>query len=93
MRYVLAFIIILMPGCAQAAVIAVGEGDGVKVSLTDEPCALPAVVNLPRRATWEEKGKTFQGCWGRSGPVVMAYFDDRTAAVFPVQMFVPVKTL
>src|SRR5688572_21050302 len=38
--------------------------DGARVVLHDDKCAVAAVANLPYKATWEEKGKVFQGCWG-----------------------------
>ena len=47
------------PPRAEAAVIAVAQKDGVIVSLTDEPCRLEAVKNLPGRALWAEKGRDF----------------------------------
>ena len=94
MRYVLAFIIILMPACAQAAVIyAATSEDGIRIELTDEPCKLTAVTNTPRRATWTERGKTTEGCWGVMSGMVGAYFDDRTIAVMPKEAFVKVRSL
>lgn len=87
----LAALLLALP--AQAAVIYVAEQDGVKVSLTNEPCNLPAVTNLPRRATWEEAGKKSEGCWGAMSGVVAAYFTDRTVAVMPRHVFVKVQTL
>jgi hypothetical protein len=66
--------------------------EGVTITLTDEPCAVKEIANLPYRATWVEKDKTFQWCWGpyRELSIVLAYFDDRTIAVIPVQAFVKV---
>lgn len=66
--------------------------DGVNITLTDEPCAVAAITNLPYRATWTEKGKAFEGCWAphRELQVVIAYFDDKTVALIPVQAFVKV---
>ena len=63
-------------------------GDGAVVTLHSEPCALKEVSNLPKRATWDEKGKTFEGCWGVSPfGVAMLYFSDRTVAVVPAEAF------
>lgn len=78
---------------AQAAVFAIAESDGLVVALTDEPCSLPEVTNLPRRATWTEGGKTFEGCWGAMSGVVAAYFSDRTIAVMPVDRFKPARSI
>lgn len=63
--------------------------EGVRVVLHNDKCTLDAVTNLPYKATWEEKGKTFQGCWGPRPDmgVVVAYFDDRTAVAIPLQAF------
>jgi hypothetical protein len=65
------------------------EVEGVKITLHDDKCALPAVANLGRKATWDEKGKTFEGCWGGHPqfPVLMFYFADRTVVIVPVEMF------
>ena len=67
------------PPVAHAKALAGAEGEGVKVVLRDEPCALPAVVNLPYAATWTEKGKTIQGCWSPHPqfPIVVAYWADK----------------
>ena len=58
----------------------------VTVTLYDEPCELKEhVSNLPFKATWQEGGRTFKGCWA-SHPdmeLVAAYFDDLTVAVIP----------
>jgi len=40
-------------------------GDAVITGHT-EACQIKAVGNLPKRATWQEKGKTFEGCAGES---------------------------
>ena len=61
--------------------------DGAKVVLHDDKCAVAEVTNLPYKATWEEKGKVFQGCWGArpDAGVVMFYFDDKTVGIIPMQ--------
>lgn len=72
----------------KAAPIAVTTTGDVTVTLTDEPCAIAAVTNLGKRATWEEKGKRFEGCWGASQlGVVMVYFDDKTVGAIPAEVF------
>jgi hypothetical protein len=68
-------------------------GDGARIVLTNEPCKLPEVTNLPYRATWEEKGKTFEGCYGArpDAGVVVAYFSDKTAVAIPFQAFTKIQ--
>jgi hypothetical protein len=63
------------------------EAQGAVITLTDDPCELDAVKNLPYKATWVEDGKTFQGCFAPRPEVqlVVAYFDDRTVALIPFQ--------
>jgi hypothetical protein len=63
---------------------------GAVVTLHNTPCELTHVVeNLPYKATWEEKGKTFQGCYGPRPDIgaVLMYFDDKTVALAPLQAF------
>jgi hypothetical protein len=63
------------------------------ITLTDEPCALKGQIsNLPMRAIWVEKDKTYEGCWGARQNIgmVLAYFDDHTVALIPMQVFVRV---
>ena len=78
---------------AYAGPIAEGAGDnGAKVTLYSEPCALKNVTNLANKATWQEKGKIFQGCFGlHPYGVVLAYFDDGTVVIMPVDIFKQVK--
>jgi len=79
---------------AFAAPLYKGEGSGITVVLTDEPCRLAAVTNLKHRATWTDKeGKVFEGCWSQHPefPIVIAYFDDKTVAIFPVEIFERVR--
>lgn len=68
---------------------AVTHGDGIVVTLHTEKCAMPEVTNLPQRATWEEKGKVFEGCAGvnRDLGVVLFYFSDKTVGAAPIQAF------
>ena len=78
---------------AHAGPIAEGAGDnGAKITLYSEPCALKNVTNLANKATWQEKGKVFQGCFGlHPYGVVLAYFDDGTVVIMPVDIFREVK--
>ena len=92
MKIALLATLFLFSAAVVAAPVAVGESDGVKITLTNEPCKLEVVSNPPFRATWEEKGQKYEGCYGISPlRLVMAYFStDRTVAVMPIQMFKPV---
>jgi hypothetical protein len=65
----------------------------VTVTLYNEPCSLKEVSNLPHRATWKEDGKTYEGCFGivpQAGVLMMYFKEDRTVAVMPFDVFVPV---
>lgn len=77
---------------ALAAPIFEAAAGDVVVTLTNEPCKLTAVSNLPLRATWREAGKTHQGCFGAVGGVVLGYWSDRTVTALPASVFKPVGT-
>ena len=83
--------IVFFVGAVHAAPIAVSSTPGVTIILTDEPCALKAVRNLSRRATWTEHGTTFEGCWSSArvlgNDVVLGYFSDQSVVVIPVLYF------
>lgn len=79
--------LLLVASKGHSAPFAVAEGEGVRVTLTNEPCALQAVANMPFRATWEEGGKTVQGCFNAAAGIVSTYWDDRTVVVLPVSEF------
>lgn len=79
--------------CWPAAVLsqprfALNEG-GVVVTLTDDACELKDVSNLPYKATWEEKGQTYQGCWGIAFDKerVNLFFTDKSVVSFHPAMF------
>jgi hypothetical protein len=79
--------------CLPALAVPMAEAsyNHAKIVLTDEACKLSAIKNLPRRAVWTEKGKTFEGCWEvHQFGFVIAYFDDQTIAVIPADMFKPI---
>jgi len=78
-----------------AAPIAVATAPGVTVTLFDEKCKLPAVNNLPLRATWTQNGKTNEGCFGgfTEAGAIGLYFDDGTVSVIPAQAIKPLVTL
>lgn len=77
------------PVVAPAAPVAEVAQNGVAVRLFREPCTLAgAVSNLPYRATWEQGGRTFEGCYTvQHGTVVVAYFDDRSVVAIPLSLF------
>lgn len=80
-------------GSVRAEPKAVATTDKVTVTLYDEPCAIPAVKNLPFRATWKEGGSTFEGCFTISGGLVMGYFDDRTVVGIDGRAFKKLEAL
>ena len=62
------------------------------VTLYREACELKDVSNLKNRATWEEDGKRYEGCFGVFFDAAIGfYFDDKQVAVIPVAAFVPVR--
>ena len=71
--------------------LAVATHGVITITLHDEPCKLK--IQLPSRATWVEGRKTYEGCWGAQGELVVTYFDDQSIAVLPVTVFRPVTTL
>ena len=68
---------------------------GVTILLTDEKCVLQTISNLPNRATWNEAGKTFEGCWTvrPDTGVVLIYFEDMSVVAVPVRSFREVTEL
>ncbi len=85
-------------GCPTSAaadpILRFNAKDGVVITLHSDKCALKEVSNLPNKATWDEKGKTFEGCWRPSAffPLVIFYFlGDRTIADVPMQAFEKVQ--
>jgi hypothetical protein len=93
-RYVLFLALIFcFPSIVLAEPIFAFEKDGIRLVLTNEKCTLGEVTNLPYRATWTEKGQTFEGCWSVAfdRQRVNAYFvSDRSVVSFPPQMFTKV---
>lgn len=85
---ILMLALLLTASAAFAEPFAQVEGDGVRIVLYIEPCALPAITNLPHRVEWTAKGKTFAGCWGLNAlSLIVMFFDDRTAVTIPASMF------
>lgn len=92
MLLLLCLMLIAVPAFAKP--IAAADVGGVIVTLTDEPCAVKEVSNLPHRATWAQGSKVFEGCWGvKHGAVVSYWREDRTVAVLPAQAFRALTTL
>ena len=80
----------VMVGNAKAEPMFRADAGEAVVTVYTEPCAVPAVGNLPKRATWQEKGKTYEGCAGQHPmfPILIFYFSgDRSVVVVPVEMF------
>lgn len=62
----------------------------VTITVYSEKCAhLDQVTNAPNRATWKEGDKVYDGCVGAIPELGVAYFwfEDKTVAVVPLQMF------
>lgn len=84
----------LLAACAAAEPIAEATArNGVRVTLYEEPCALAAVVNLPRRATWTQNGQVIEGCYGDSNGIIACYFADRTVVLIPSRFFIPLPKI
>ena len=87
-------IVTLLFGCpnsASAEPLFRVSHEGVVITLHNDKCEMSEVSNLPHFATWEEKGKSFKGCWGfHPLGVVMLYFTDKTVAVVPASAFAKV---
>jgi len=80
----------IFAGKASAEPLYQADTGDAKVTVHSEPCAVAAVGNLPKRATWEEKGKTYEGCAGAhpAFPLLVFYFSgDRSVVVIPNEMF------
>lgn len=90
-----------LSGCALpnavapiASPVAVARSGEVVISLSEEPCALGPVANLPWRAVWEERGQRHAGCWAvQHGRAVVTYWSDRTVVVLPIEIFLAGRAL
>lgn len=82
------------PAAVFSAPMAKASLDGIEITVYEEDCQLKETVsNLPKRATWVEKGKTFEGCAGavpQLGMVMFFFKEDKTVAVVPMDVFAPV---
>jgi hypothetical protein len=83
---------IFATGALAAPMAQTATADGATIVLFDEPCKLKEVTNLKYRATWKEKGKTFEGCYAvHPFGVVVAYFNDGAVALMPIDSFQKVQ--
>lgn len=91
MRAPLLLLLLVAAGAGRTYAAPIFEAaDGtVVVTLTNEPCRLKAVDNLPLRATWREDGKTHEGCFGAVGGIVLSYWADLTVTALPSSVFKP----
>lgn len=92
---ILSVILFFVASVAYASPVAVLDEKGVKVTLYDEPCKFTHVVSLPYRATWEQDGKKFEGCFNvhQQAGAVVAYFDDKSIALMPTSLFRPMRSM
>lgn len=89
--YIVALIVFFCwPSMVFAEPVFSTEAGGIRITLYSDKCQLKdQVSNLPVRATWEEGGKTFEGCVGSNPQLRMFifYFSDRSAVVVPMAAF------
>ena len=76
---------------AIAAPVYIATDGNVVITLTDEKCTLP--IKLPYRATWVEKGKVSEGCFGVDRGVVVFYWSDTSLGLIPTSEFKPAKAV
>lgn len=90
----LCLIVFSFPVHAVPIAQATGPG-GEVVTIMDEPCALKHIVDLSNRATWSEKGKTFEGCASPHpiGVVVLFFKEDKTIAIIPMRAFQQMRSM
>ena len=80
-----------VPAYGEALYEAKGS-DGVRVVAYSDACALRDVItNLPKRATWHDGSKVYEGCFGATNGLVIFYFADKTVVVLPTQAFTRVQ--
>jgi hypothetical protein len=88
--FALAFIICWPAKALSEPMVQFQQGD-VKIVVYSDDCAFKNVVsNLPKRATWTEKGRVFEGCAGGNpdlGLLLFYFRDDKTVAAVPMQAF------
>ena len=92
MKALLASMTLLAATAVPAEPFAILQNNKAVVTLHKEACVLRDVSNLKHRATWEEDGKRYEGCFGVFfGQAIGFYFDDKQVAVIPIGAFVPVR--
>lgn len=99
---VLLLVLLLMVGEARTQPIFFADFESGRVTLTDEPCALKAITNAPKRVTWREpNGRLSEGCYGLYSlrlphgkvDIIIGYFDDLTLQVIPLSAFSVVRAI
>lgn len=92
---ILSVILFFVAAFAYAAPVAVSSENGKEVTLYDDECALKHMVQLPYRATWKEKGKTYEGCFTilPGAGIVVFFFDDKSIALFPTNAFKRMRSM
>jgi hypothetical protein len=89
MTTIRSLLLLLLSFPAYAAPVATATSEGAVITLFDEPCALTEVSNLPMRATWTDKGQTWEGCFSvhPQGIVILYFSGDKTVAIAPRSAF------
>lgn len=84
---ILGMLLFALPAIADPLYIA--KHEDTVVVLYSTPCKLDSVSNLKRRATWQDKNGSHEGCWGSSPQMglVILYFADKTVVAMPTQFF------
>ena len=86
--WILAFLV-CWPTLLFAQPLYSADAQGIHIVLTDEPCQLKTIANLPYRVIWTQDGKTYEGCFGarQDYEAVVAYFSDFSVALIPFNAF------
>ena len=86
----LAMLIIVCPTVFAGPLYEARTQHGVLITVYSEVCTLKAVVvNLPRRVTWTEGDKVYEGCaqYRPDYQLVILYFEDKTIGLIPAAAF------
>ena len=88
---VLVIIIFCWPSIVSAEPLAKATDGRIVVTLHTEDCAFKSeVTNLSKRATWDEPGKHFEGCWSPMFGSAVFWFEDKSVGHIPGNEFVKV---
>lgn len=93
MKYLLllAAVMFIFPSPLNAEpVLQTNLPDGTVITLHTDKCELKEVTNLDRRATWQDKAGSYEGCWRPSAfsPLFIFFFrEDKTVADIPASVF------